>query len=115
AVQGGGPGEMRGRRSSERGKARTAACRRRRQSVLVQPVAVVQDEQDSYSVRLERIEEAIPGPEVITAGLRLRGAPGQIDANPTDPRRRHHLGLLVRVAVELDRDAEIVAGAHRRS
>src|SRR5262249_36632931 len=70
-LPGGAPAEMPGRRSSERGKARTAACRRRRQSVLVQPVAVVQDEQDSYSVRLERIEEAIPGPEVITAGLRL--------------------------------------------
>ena len=60
--------------------------------------------------QLERIDEAIPCPEVVPPWLRLRGAPGEVDTNPSDPRCRHHRRLLVRVAIELDGDAEIVAG-----
>src|SRR5262249_10418401 len=67
--------KMPGRRAGERGKRRASALCRGRQSVVVKPVAVVQDEERPYTSWLERIQKAIPGKEVISPGLRLRSAP----------------------------------------
>src|SRR6185503_7538658 len=98
--------KMPGRRAGERGKRRASALGRRRKSVLVEPVAVVQDEQRPNATRLEGIEEAIPDREVVPPRLWLGGAPGEVDANPAHTSCGHHLCLLVRVAIPLDRDAE---------
>src|SRR5262249_59657821 len=87
------PAKMPGRRAGERGKSCASALGRGRQSVLVQPVAVVQDEKGPYTKWLKRVEEAIPCPKVVAPGLRFRGTPGEVDANPADPRCRHHLRL----------------------
>jgi hypothetical protein len=104
-----------GRGPRERGEPRAPHLGRGRKAVLVEVIAIVENEQDLDPERLEGIEEAVPDPEVVPSGLGLDRTPRQVDSNPTDPRGGDRISLLVGVPVKLDVDTEVVVGSRGRA
>src|SRR5262249_59802624 len=86
--------EVAGRGRGEGGEGRAGGGAARRRHAVVESVAVIEDQQDADGLAVRGGDQAVPGGEVVLAGLPLGVAPREGGPDPADARRRQLVDLL---------------------